>query len=140
MTNCCLGHDDIGKTLHPAYRTAKDDRLETVIVIQVNMQARSYQIMMVMLHMCDAAGQFARLVVINVSQVSDTVPAGLLVEVLRVEPCPNQVADGFRAVAVTVPGEKTLEIVDEFIIQCDRQSLHVGFLSQYCLAWLARHK
>jgi hypothetical protein len=71
VTNSGLGHQRFGECPHGTRRATQDDALHAIVVIQMGMQGRHAQIVMLMLVVRHPLRQFALVVVRDVGQVGD---------------------------------------------------------------------
>ena len=100
VTNTALGDDLLGELAHPFDGPVQEDRLDTLVVVQMRVHGGNGELMVRVLNTRQALRQFALVMIVNIRQIGHTestrvAPLGTVLQV-----CAQNVADGFAAVGV----------------------------------------
>src|SRR5215467_14024675 len=109
VTNTALGDDMVGKRLHLAAAPLQNRDLEAGIMVDVNVQRRLREVVVLMILVGQALRQFARGVIVDIAQRRDTVAIARGRPSRVLDAATQQIAKGLRAVGITVLRD---EIVD----------------------------
>ena len=85
VTHFGLGHQVIREHAHLLSRAAQDQRLHTIVMIQMHMHRRQHQVMMLMLQIGESVGEIPRVVVVHVAQRGHAIGRFVLLEAKRLE-------------------------------------------------------
>lgn len=107
-------------------RTAKDDRLQTVVVIEVRVHRRHRQVVMFMLHRCQPLAEVALVVVENVGQAGHALLPGWTAQLRLAEFSSKQVSNRFRAIGVAALTHPFVELLGEPVVKGNGESFHGG--------------
>src|SRR4249920_3342685 len=93
-----------------------DDDLQTIVLIQMNVQAGIHCYMSLMLHVCQEIAQVVYPMVIDESNDPDDF--GICQSYLLLnEVITNQVADRFRAILITLTADASVECLQQIILE-----------------------
>lgn len=114
-----------GASLNGRGRTAENDCLQAIVVIEVGVKRADDEVMVLMLQVQQAVGDRVLVVVVDVSDRGDA-PLDLVgVHQCAAEPFPDQVAHGFRPVHIAAQGDQPIEILCQVFVQGNGESLHL---------------
>lgn len=119
-----LGDHRLGKGLHGRGGPAQDHGLDAVIVVQVGMGGGHRQLVVLVLHLRQAQGQLARVVLVQVAQRGHAGAIGPVAAAHRSQVVAQQVAKGLRAVVVAARAHQRVEGLGQLIVEGHRQALH----------------
>ena len=125
MADAAFGHQRVGKLSDVGCRAFQNNRFETIVVIKVAVQRCHGQVVVVVLQAGQAFGQFAFVVVIDVGQVGNTVTGRRFALAIALDGAADQVAHGFRAVAVAAGRDQLIEFLGQSLIQRNCEAFHV---------------
>ena len=107
----------IGEALDSGQRAAQDAGLQTMIVVEVDVQGGHRQVVMVMLGIGELAGQVAPVVVVDVGENADAIAFRILLGALMREKPPEQIAYGLGTAFVSQPLPVALERFGKLLVQ-----------------------
>lgn len=120
-----LGDGRVGELPHLLAVSLQQHDLETILVIQMNMQGREHQVVMGMLGVGQAAGQFALMVVVDIAQTSDRMLRFGLLQTFRLEALAEKVPNRLRTVLISFPPDIAVEFLQKPFVQRNRHPFHL---------------
>ena len=124
VANPGFGHQRFGECPHGTRGATQDDALHAIVVIQMSMQGRHAQIMMLMLGMRHPLRQFALMVVIHVGQVGDAVGRVLPCQTAGFNMGAQDVAHRLRTVRIAPGHNQGIKGPGQVFIEGYGKSLH----------------
>jgi len=117
-------HHRIGETFDASDIAAENDHLQAVVVIHMHVHAGQRQVVMVMLHRGNAAGEIGLVVIVDVAESGDTVSLVSLVQARGLQFIAYQVAHRFRAIGVSARVYELVELLAELVIERYGEAFH----------------
>lgn len=117
-------HDGIGETFHAPDVAAQDDDLQAVVVIHVHMHARQRQVVMVVLHRGDTAGEVGFMMVIDIAEGGDAVAFAALIQAGGLQFLAYQVAHRLRAIGIPARVYELVKLLTELVIERYGEAFH----------------
>jgi hypothetical protein len=121
-----LRDDVIRECLHLGAPAPEHSDLKTTVVIEMDMERCLRKAVMGVEILGQALGQLARCVVVDIAQGGDAMAIVRHFEVRLGQARAGKVANRFRAVGVTAPGHKRIDLGHEIVVDRDCHALH-GF-------------
>jgi hypothetical protein len=125
--------------------SAKYHRLDAVVMVKMGMHRGYRNVVVVVLHAREPAGELTLMVVVHVTQGPDAILGGTLVQTLLSQCTSKQIAEGLGSVAVAFLFNQAVEGIGQCIIDRYSYSTHRMFsvvgasitLIQSGLGWLS---
>ena len=125
MPDLRLRHQGIGEVLHGIRRAAQRDRLQAVVVVQVDVHGRQHQIVVLMLQVRQPFGEIAGVVVVDVTQRGYAIRGLVTFQALRTQQAAQDVAHRLGPVLVALAPDQFVEAGGEFLAERNREAFHV---------------
>lgn len=107
-----LGDGRLGELTERRRVPLQEDHLEAVFVVEMDVQRGEDQVVMGVLGLGQAAGQFTLVMVEDIAQAADRMQGVALLDRFLFEAPAQQVANGLRAVLVPFAANEAIEIVE----------------------------
>ena len=122
-----LGNNALREVLDCRRLATERGNLHAVLVIQMHMERREDQVMVIMKVFRESPGKFPGPVVVDVDQGTDGRGAfgGLLRHLAQARP--RQIPDCLGAVGIPACFDKGIEVCHQLVIESNRDPLHVWF-------------
>lgn len=104
--------------------SAKEQGLQAIIVIQMDMHGRHHQVMSLMLKTGQALGQMTFMVVIDIGKAGDAVGGFIFFEPLRFKQTADDIAHGLGTVGVTAFPDQFVKVLRQGFIKGNRNTIH----------------
>ena len=121
-------HDSIRETFDASNIAAQNDHLQAVVVIHMHVHAREGQVVMVVLHSSNAAGQVGLVMVIDVAEGGDTMAFTSLVQTRGLQFVTYQVAHCLRAIGIPARVDELVELLAELVIERYGETFHYAVI------------
>ena len=124
MTHAAFGHDVVGKFLHVNTASFEDRHLHAALLVQMNVQRRLREVMVIVKVAGQPFRQLALLVIVNIDERGKArVRPGDLRRAL-LQAGSHQIAYGFRAIGIAVRRHVTLQLRRQIVVDCYGDTLH----------------
>jgi len=110
---------------HSGCRSAQDDAFDAVIVVEMRVQGRDRDIVMIVLHGRQPSRQIALMMVVDVTQDPDAVLGCSRLQLFAVDLLAQQVPKGLRAVLIASFLDHPVEGIRQVIIDRYRESSQI---------------
>jgi len=124
VADSALGHDQVGERLDLRDAASKDGYFEAIIVVEVNVQGRDGQFVMIVLLGGEPLRQLARLMLVDVGQRTDARLLRLDPRRLRGLGFAHEVPDGLGPAGIAPLPTQSVEGGEEIVVDGDGDALH----------------
>ena len=149
VAHAALGDDVLGEVLHGAGLALEHCHFHAAVMVEVNMERRQRQFVMIVEGLGQPLGQFARGMVVDVDQGGDAVALGVQGFARFADAGAGEVADRLGAVLVAAGGDDAVELGHQLVIDGDGHALHASLansgsasarrcparMSAFCTGW-----
>ena len=125
MTHSSFRDGGLGEFADALGGTAQDHDFQTILMVQMDVQSREHQVVMLMLGMRQATRQFPLMVIIDIGEGSDRMVGGAFSQTVLFEAVAQQVADRFRAIFISLAFDIAIEFLQQRFIQGNCDSFHL---------------
>lgn len=130
VPNAAFGDDMVSEMLNVMGWSLQCGDLHAGVVVEVDVQRRQRQIMMAMKALGQPLRQVARSVIVDIDQGCDAILAPFVVALRLLNPGAHKITDRLGTVLITVGGDHPIHLIEQVIVESDRDALHF-FLRQY---------
>jgi hypothetical protein len=128
MAHAALGNHVIGECLDLGASSPQDGHLKTGIVVDVHVKRCLGEIVVIVEILGQPFRQFARGVIVDVTQRRDTLAITDRVIAGMFEAAPHQIAKRFRAIGIAALFDEFVHLGNEVVVDRNRQALHFASL------------
>ena len=132
VAHAALGDHVLGEVLHGAGLALEHCDLHATVMVEMDMQRRQRQFVMIVEGLGQALGQLARGVVVDVDQGGDAVALGVQGFAGLADAGAGEVADRLGAVLVAAGGDDAVELGHQLVIDGDGHALHASLANWGC--------
>ena len=126
VAHAALGDHVLGEVLHGAGLALEHCHFHATVMVEVDMQRRQRQFVMIVEGLGQPLGQFARGMVVDVDQGGDAVALGVQRLASLADAGAGEVADRLGAVLVAAGGDDAVELGHQLVIDGDGHALHAS--------------
>ena len=116
VPDAALGHDRLREVDYRLGRPFEDHGLEAILVIQMGMHGRYRQIVVIMLHPRQSAGELPLVMVVDIAEGAYTVLRGARIHLRAAERSTYEVAEGLRPTSIALLLDQPIECVCQVIV------------------------
>ena len=124
VAHAALGDHVLGEVLHGAGLALEHGHLHAAVMVEVDMQRRQRQLVVIVEGLGQPLGQFARGVIVDVDHGGDAVALGVERFGGLADAGAGEVADRLRAVLVAAGGDDAIELGHQLVVDGDGHALH----------------
>jgi len=124
MTYATFGRQFFGKGANIFRVSAKEQGLQAIIVIQMDMHGRYHQVMSLMLKTGQALGKMTFVMIIDIGKAGDAVRRFIFFEPLHFKQTADDIAHGLGTVGVTAFPDQFVKVLRQGFIKRNRNTIH----------------
>ena len=125
VPHAALGDNAVRKNTNIIGRPTQDHRLQAGVVIQMNVQSRQADVMVVVLALGQPSRQFAFIVIEDVGQAADAIGGGSGFQPFAFQFFPDDVANSLGPVQIAFSGHELVKLGEQFVVERDGDSFHL---------------
>ena len=124
MAHPALGDDMVGERLHVGAASFQHRHLQAAIVVDVHMKRRLREAVVVVKILGQPLRQFARRMVVDITQGRDAVAAALDLRAQCSETAAQEIADRLGTIGIAMLCNEFIDFGDEVVVNGGCQALH----------------
>lgn len=130
MPYAALCDQAVGKRTHFLESTPQHDRFQTIVMVQMDMRGCHAKIVMIMLQRCEAAGQHALVMIIDIADHGNAMMRFVGGLALLLKPPAHQIAERFGAILIAVAFDQAIELFGKGFVYRDGNPAHDFYLNE----------
>ena len=124
MAHTPLGDQGVREVPHRIDASLEDDGLQALVMVEMGVRRRHREIVMRVLQAGESLAELALVMVVDVGERRDAVPAGVAMQPTRLQMTAKEVPDGLAATRVAALRDQVVEGLREIAVERDGESVH----------------